>query len=294
MGLPRTVYFAMIDGQEVGPITRAEFALRLANAMVSADTYVWKQGMDEWMPAAKVEDLAGIFKAREQARKAGLRPPPPPAAAMAKGRPPPPPVALEPAREEEIELELDLPAAKSKMPPPPVAARPPPPPPAKPSWRDFDLAAPRSRPGQYKPPPPPPPKAPSIIVPPPPSPEQEMSEATPPLEEEDEHTTLDMLPLGERVHQEEIADSLFTTSGEHSVTSSGNTGAIPVDTLPFAQQKPNAPRQVSTSVRPSIKPSPPPPPEPEPPRRAWLMPAIIAGAGVAVALIAALAVKLLF
>jgi len=215
----------MIDGQEVGPITRAKFALRLANSMVDAETYVWTQGMDDWLPAARVEDLAGIFKARQQARRSGLRPPPPPAAARAKGRSAPP------------------------VPPPAIV---------------------------------------------PPAPAQDPSEAKPPLDEQDDRTSIDMLPLGERVHQEEVASELFTSSsGEHSVSSSGNTGAIPVDTLPWAQQKPGGPKPLSASVRPSIKPSPP-PAEPEPPLRTWLKPAVFVGAGVLLPAAAVLVIKFAF
>ena len=64
MGRPRSVYFAMIDGAEIGPMSRAEFALRVASDMVDEETYVWKQGMQEWLPASKVGDLAGVFKLR--------------------------------------------------------------------------------------------------------------------------------------------------------------------------------------------------------------------------------------
>ena len=252
MGVPRTVYFAMIDGQEVGPITRAEFALRMAHAVVGRDTFVWTQGMSEWVPAGDVPDLALMFHAREKARSAGLRPPPPPAAALKAKRPAPPP-------------------------PPAPAAK-------KPSFQDYSLAAPRSRPGKpayggAMPPPFVPENIaktsehrplPSVLIPAPPS------EATPELDElaaavdedSDEHTTLDLLPLGERVHQEEIASSLFTsTSGEHSVSSSGNTGAVALDEVKFAAAKSGI-KQLPTSVPLTTRPSPRPvlPPEPERPR----------------------------
>lgn len=247
MGRARTVYFAMIDGQEVGPITRAEFALRVANSLASEETYVWSQGMSEWLPAAKVEDLVGIFQLRQKARKEGLRPPPPPAAAMTKTKPP---VAAAP-------------------PPPPPPAPPVAEAPKKPSFRDYELAAPRSRPGAWRPPPP-------LVPDPPKAQSSHPSEATPSLDElqppvdddsGDEHTTLDLLPLGERVHQEEVASSLFTSSGEHSVSTSGSTGAVALDEVKFAASKSGL-KQLSTSVPLTTRPSPaPPPPPPEPPRK---------------------------
>src|SRR5438105_8649111 len=129
MALDQTVWFAMVDGCEAGPMTRGEFALRLSTDLIDEETFVWKEGMSEWLPAAKVGDLAPLFKARVQARERNLRPPPPPAAALAKARRAPP-------VEEEEEIELDL---APPTPPPSVeeeieldVAAPTPPPPAEP------------------------------------------------------------------------------------------------------------------------------------------------------------------
>src|SRR2546430_10414745 len=108
MGRDQTVWFAMIDGREVGPMTRGEFALRMSTDLIDEETFVWKEGMNEWLPASKVGDLAPLFKVRVQARQRNVRPPPPPAAALAKAHRAPP-------VEEEIELDLAPPSA-----PPPV------------------------------------------------------------------------------------------------------------------------------------------------------------------------------
>lgn len=119
MGRDQSVWFAVIDGREAGPMTRGEFALRMASDLVDEETFVWKEGMAEWLPAAKVGDLAPMFKARAEAKKRDIRPPPPPAAALAKKKAP---------VEEEIELELDL---APKTPPPP-----------EPQPRPVDIEAP--------------------------------------------------------------------------------------------------------------------------------------------------------
>src|SRR5437879_190534 len=86
MSRHRTLWFAMIDGQQAGPMSRAEFALRFAADVVDEETYVWKEGMREWLPASQVRDLAEMFHTREQARSQGVRPPPPPEAAKAKSK----------------------------------------------------------------------------------------------------------------------------------------------------------------------------------------------------------------
>src|SRR5260370_41610850 len=84
----RTLWFAMIDGREAGPMSRAGFALRLATDVVDEETFVWKEGMREWLPAAQVGDLAPMFLTRKQAKLSGVRPPPPPPAAKGKTKRP--------------------------------------------------------------------------------------------------------------------------------------------------------------------------------------------------------------
>src|SRR5207248_11329923 len=120
----------------------------------------WKEGMSEWLPAAKVGDLAPLFKARVQARQRNLRPPPPPAAARAKARRAPP-------AEEEEEIELDL--------------APPTRPPSVEEEIELDVAAPT----------PPPPAEP--VTPAPPA-RDRLREAAP------ISTIVEMLPLGELIH----------------------------------------------------------------------------------------------
>ncbi len=188
--MPRdqTVWFAMIDGLEAGPMSRGEFALRMAADRVNEETFVWKEGMSEWLPAVKVRELAPMFHSKVKAKKKLVRPPPPPAAALAKSKP----LAVLEVVEEEIPLELATP----EVPPP----------------------APTPAPVQVAPEVPQ--RPPAVIVP-----------EAPPPDEDDDSTVAEMLPLGERVHQEEVAQELFTT-GEHS--RSGKTGAFAIDELKWA------------------------------------------------------------
>ena len=193
MARDQTIWFAMVDGREAGPMTRGEFALRMSTDLIDEETFVWKEGMSEWLPAAKVGDLAPLFKARVQARQRNLRPPPPPAAALAKARRAPP-------AEEEEEIELDL--------------APPTPPPSVEEEIELDVAAPT----------PPPPAEP--VTPAPPA-RDRLREAAP------ISTIVEMLPLGELIHQQQVAKSLFT-SGEIPSVSTGKTGKFALDDLKWA------------------------------------------------------------
>ena len=140
------LWFALIEGREAGPMTSAELAICVESDAVTSETFVWKDGMSEWAPAARVAELAPMFA--------------------------PPP------------------AAPARPPPPPAAAL----------------------------------KAPAIVI----------------DDEEDDSTVAEMLPLGEQVHQEEIAKSLFST-GEHSA--SGRTGAFAIDELKWAYARASKPQR---------------------------------------------------
>jgi hypothetical protein len=211
MAREQTVWFAMIDGREAGPMTRAEFALRLATDLVDEETYVWKDGMREWLPAAQVRDLEPLFQSREQGKRSGARPPPPPAAAKAKTK----------RREvdagggmraevdvEEVLLELDLPvgpAHRTPSAPPPVLTTPPP----------------------------------ARTEPPAAHVQAEQPAPEPPAEKEQDwadRTVMEMIPLGERVHQEEVAGDLFAP-GDAPPPSSGKTGKFALDSLKWSYAK---------------------------------------------------------
>lgn len=52
--------FAMIDGQQVGPLELDE----IVEAGVRPDTYVWCKGMADWQRAAEVPDICRYFRLR--------------------------------------------------------------------------------------------------------------------------------------------------------------------------------------------------------------------------------------
>ena len=47
------VWFIVIDGQQVGPLTESAVARRIDEGTISADTLVWREGMGEWVRVAE-------------------------------------------------------------------------------------------------------------------------------------------------------------------------------------------------------------------------------------------------
>src|SRR5712671_3712254 len=71
--LPRdpAVWFAMLQGKQVGPVTRAELGLKASAGQVGPRTYLWKEGMESWIRAKDVPELVPLLAAPPT-------PPPPP------------------------------------------------------------------------------------------------------------------------------------------------------------------------------------------------------------------------
>lgn len=65
------IWFAMIQGKQTGPLTRAELVSRTTSGQVGARTYLWKEGMESWIRAKDVPELVPLLAAPPA-------PPPPP------------------------------------------------------------------------------------------------------------------------------------------------------------------------------------------------------------------------
>lgn len=74
--IPQVQYTLNIGGQNMGPYNLQQMQQMIQNGQMTAQTYVWKQGMANWEMAGNVQELATLF---------GAIPPPPP------GMPPSPP-----------------------------------------------------------------------------------------------------------------------------------------------------------------------------------------------------------
>lgn len=53
---PRYIY-AIIEGRQQGPFSLGEVVEYIRKGAITPKTYIWKQGMQNWLPAEQVEDL---------------------------------------------------------------------------------------------------------------------------------------------------------------------------------------------------------------------------------------------
>jgi hypothetical protein len=51
------VWYVVIDGQKVGPLTEEALLRRMASGEIDASTLVWRSGMDEWQTIAATETI---------------------------------------------------------------------------------------------------------------------------------------------------------------------------------------------------------------------------------------------
>ena len=70
---PTNQYFVSVNGQQTGPFDMNALQQMIGQGQLTKETFVWKQGMQGWLAAGQVSDVASLF---------GAVPPPPP--------PPPP------------------------------------------------------------------------------------------------------------------------------------------------------------------------------------------------------------
>jgi membrane protease subunit (stomatin/prohibitin family) len=67
---PVTQYMLSVNGQQSGPFNMQQLQQLLMNGQLQRNTYVWKQGMPNWVEADQVMELQGLFNS--------VPPPPPP------------------------------------------------------------------------------------------------------------------------------------------------------------------------------------------------------------------------
>ena len=67
--MPQVQYTINVNGQNMGPFNMQQMQQMVHNGQMTAQTYVWKQGMAGWELAGNVQELSSLF---------GAVPPPPP------------------------------------------------------------------------------------------------------------------------------------------------------------------------------------------------------------------------
>ena len=59
--VPAVAYHIAVNGQATGPFNLSVIAQMVNAGQINGDTLVWKNGMTEWMKAATVDELKGLF-----------------------------------------------------------------------------------------------------------------------------------------------------------------------------------------------------------------------------------------
>ena len=59
--MPQSMYFVNINNQQAGPFSVQQLMQMAASGQVTAQNYVWKQGMPQWVHAGEVTELQSIF-----------------------------------------------------------------------------------------------------------------------------------------------------------------------------------------------------------------------------------------
>lgn len=72
---------------QLGPLTREQIDELVQGGVIARETYVWRSGMTDWLPADKVPELSGSFQLVDPL----LSPPPPPGVRPAPAATPPTP-----------------------------------------------------------------------------------------------------------------------------------------------------------------------------------------------------------
>ena len=67
---PVTQYLLSVNGQQAGPFNMQQLQQMVMSNQLQTNTYVWKQGMPNWVEAGQVMELQSLFNS--------MPPPPPP------------------------------------------------------------------------------------------------------------------------------------------------------------------------------------------------------------------------
>lgn len=63
--VPKTTYHVVIDGQSCGPFVISELARLVTTGRLSAQSYVWTDGMDDWVRASTVPEVSALLGSSE-------------------------------------------------------------------------------------------------------------------------------------------------------------------------------------------------------------------------------------
>ena len=55
------IWYVVLDGAQTGPLTAREIEVQVNAGAVDADTYAWREGMEDWLRLGDVDEFAGHF-----------------------------------------------------------------------------------------------------------------------------------------------------------------------------------------------------------------------------------------
>jgi hypothetical protein len=236
MARDAAVWFVMIDGRQAGPMSRAEVGLEFATGAIDGETYVWKEGMSGWLPGAEVPELAQLFEPQD-APGARSKPPPPPPAALKPKAAKKPGEGMPTFDTSHFKVREGIEESGA----------------ADESSLSLEMNLPVHKPGVAG------------------SPEAPKAKSAPKKDPDwSDRTHVEMLPFGERVHQEKVASELFDAPGENTNSSKA------LDLSKFAS------KDVKAAVKPAPQPVRVPAPLPAPARSKLPVIAILLVAAAAI------------
>ena len=59
--IPTVAYYVAINGQAAGPFDISVLAQMATSGQLTADSLVWKNGMEQWAKAGTVDEFQGMF-----------------------------------------------------------------------------------------------------------------------------------------------------------------------------------------------------------------------------------------
>ena len=59
---PARTWYVILQGRQNGPFSLGELVSMASSGSISSATYVWKQGMEDWIPASSVAELSSVFQ----------------------------------------------------------------------------------------------------------------------------------------------------------------------------------------------------------------------------------------
>ncbi|MBN1946868.1 MAG: zinc-ribbon domain-containing protein [Bradymonadales bacterium] len=76
-------WFYVLDGQQTGPVQITDMEAQVAAGQITPDTYVWREGMEDWIHLAEVSELAHLVPVEASSSYLAAEPPEPAEAAKA-------------------------------------------------------------------------------------------------------------------------------------------------------------------------------------------------------------------